>query len=307
MPLISPDDDQMTLSGQRGSIPQPQADTSSVFDLLDAAARRSNLAGTVTERVLNPKPSAPAVPGFDPSVSVPKGYEPVADIFAGATSPQDIEWRRQQYDREQQANQIIAAHHGWGLAASMAFGAVDPVTLASMAIPGGGETRLIQAGRTALAAGIGSAAQEVGMQALEVSRTPEESALNIAASTVLGGVLGGVLRPHVPKAEFTEIADRYHQELHGEGGETVMGPMDGRQRIIPETDVKVKPVAERTGPDLRQFSGDASRPAAPEGSVQESGSGFLKAAKRPQPARPLLPTSASRRSVRAARALQPIN
>lgn len=247
MPLISPDDDQMTLSGQRGSIPQPRdtgAASSSVFDLLDAAARRSNLAGTLTERVMSPKPSAPAVPGFDPEVSVPKGYEPVADIFAGATSPQDIEWRRQQYDREQQANQIIAAHHGWGLAASMAFGTVDPVTLASMAIPGAGETRLIQAGRTALAAGVGSAAQELGLQALEVSRTPEESALNVAASTVLGGVLGAVLRPHVPKAEFTEIADRYHQELHGEGGETVMGPMDGRQRIIPEADVHVSKVPE---------------------------------------------------------------
>jgi hypothetical protein len=236
MPLLDPNDDQLA-QGPRGAIPQQQPDpaaSSSVFDLLDAADRRSNLIGTAYERFTNPKPDAPAIPDFDPSGSVPPGYESVADVFAGATSPQDVEWRRQQFDREQQANAIIKAHGGWGLAASMAFGAVDPVTLASMAIPVAGETRLIQAGRMALASGVGSAGQELGMHALEVSRTPEQSALNVAASTVLGGVLGGIIRPHVPLADFTEIADRYHQELHGgDPGETVMGPIDGRQPIIP--------------------------------------------------------------------------
>jgi hypothetical protein len=246
----------------------PPADTSSTLDLAAAVERRANIAGTLYERFTNPKPDAAAVPGFDPSVSIPKGYESVAPIFNNATSPQDMEWRRQQYDREQADNRVIQSHGGYGFAASMAAGLTDPVTLASMAIPVGGATRLAQAGRLALAAGATTAAQEAAMQALEVSRTGKESALNIAAGTVLGGVLGAAIRPHVPTREFNAMADAAHAELHGEGGEQVLGPIDGRQRIIPETDQPyVKPHPESgkiEEPTQAAAGGPSATPSATE-------------------------------------------
>ena len=246
MPLLSPDNDQMTLPDVRGSLPQRAPTPAySGLDFAAAVERRSNLAGTLYEHFTSPPPQEKNQPGFDPEVSVPKGAEGHAEIFANATGPQDIAWREQQYQREQLDNRIIQAHGGWGLAATMAAGATDPVSLASMAIPVAGPTRLIQAGKLALASGVTAAAEEGAMHELEVSRSLKSSALNVAAATVLGGVLGAAIRPRVPAREFDAMADVAHEELHGEATtENAMGPIDGRQRIVPETDVKVEPIAE---------------------------------------------------------------
>lgn len=251
MPFLQSADEQMSLPDVRGSMPQ-ESDTTPAEGLWGAAFRRSNIAGTLYERANNPKPDEKAVPGFDPEVSVPKGAEDHAQIFNGATGPLDIQWREQQYQREQTDNKIIQSHGGWGLAASMAAGAVDPITLASMAVPLGGATRLANAGRLAALSGATSAAQEAAMHSLEVSRTGQDSALNIGASTVLGGVLGSLIRPQVPARAFDSMADTAHAELRGETtSENVLGPIDGRQRVIPETDVAVaKPHPESGKPDV---------------------------------------------------------
>jgi hypothetical protein len=237
VPLLDPD--QMSLPDVRGTMPQApaQAPIGSGLDFAAEVEKRANVAGTVYERLTNPKPDEPAKPGFDPEVSVPKGAEDHASIFANATGPADIAWREQQYQREQLSNRIIQSHGGWGLAAEMAGGLTDPIALASMAVPVGGATRLIQAGKLALVSGATTAVQEAAMQSLEVSRTAKDSALNIGAGTVLGGVLGAAIRPHVPARTFESMADTAHEELHGDGGEKVLGPIDGQQRIIPEVDV----------------------------------------------------------------------
>ena len=150
MPLLSPDNEQMSLPDVRGAIPQMKpTDPGSGLDFAAAVERRANIAGTLYEHFSSPPPQEGHQPGFDPETSVPKGAEDHAQIFANATGPQDIQWREQQYQREQLDNRIIQAHGGWGLAATMAAGATDPVSLASMAIPVGGATRLIQAGADA--------------------------------------------------------------------------------------------------------------------------------------------------------------
>jgi hypothetical protein len=267
MPLLPPQNDQLTL-GDRGSMPQPQADPyagTSAFDLLAAADRQSNIVGAAYERLTNPKPSG-NVPGFDPAAAIPKGYESRADRFANDTSPEQIQWTKQQLDAEDADRRTIQAHGGWGLAASMAAGAVDPVTLASMAIPAAGPTRLIQAGRLAAASAVGAGAQEFGLHELQEDRDLKSSALNVGAAAVLGGVLGAIIRPHVPAAEFTPIAERYHNELHGDGGETVMGPIDGRQRIVPEPEVKAQAPAGQAPSLTEKFQGELA--ADREGAVR---------------------------------------
>jgi hypothetical protein len=246
MPLI-PNDDQMSLPDVRGSLPAPTApDMSSTGDLLGAAFRRQNLVGTLYERAMYPAPEAPAKPGFDPEVSVPKGAEDHAQIFAGALNEQDIQWREQQYQREQIDKRIIDAHGGWGVAATMLAGATDPLTLASMAIPIVGETRLAQAGIMAGVAGVTTAAQEGVRRGMEVSGTNTESALNIAGSMILGGIIGAAIRPHVPVSEFQAAAAKIDESFRNEGAQP-MGPIDGRQSIIPETHVEVAPPHPESG------------------------------------------------------------
>lgn len=280
MPLLNPDNEQMSLPDQRGALPQvPQAQPSSGLDFAAAVERRANLAGTLYEHFTNLPPQEKHVPGFDPESSVPKGAEDHAEIFANATGPLDIQWREQQYQREQLDNRIIQSHGGWGVAATMAAGLTDPVSIASMAIPVAGETRLARIAQLALASGATVAAQETAMQSLEVSRTAKESALNVAAGTVLGGVLGALIRPHIPARSFESMADAYHQELHGDATtEKVMGPIDGRQRIIPETDVPhVAPHPE---------SGKISEPASPSETLGAAKEAPVKAKAKPAPELP---------------------
>jgi hypothetical protein len=154
----------------------------------------------------NPKPDVAPVPGFDPLASVPKGYEAYADRFLDSQSPQETQWIKGRIDQEISDRQTIARAGGWGVAATLGAGATDPLTIASMAIPVAGEARLANLGRMALVAGGTAAAQEGIAQELQYTRTPGESLTNIASSAILGGILGAVIRPRVPQAEFDRVS-----------------------------------------------------------------------------------------------------
>lgn len=213
MPLVPEGEDQ--LSTGISALPQPVEDkeSSSVLDVAAAAERTSNLAGTLYDRLNNPKPDAKAVPGFDPLVSVPKGYEPYAEKFLDAHSPEDMAWIRERIDSEEADKRTIQRAGGWGFAASLAAGLTDPLTLASMLIPGGGETRLAMAGRAALINAGTSAAQETAMHQLQVTRTMGESALNVGASALVGGVLGSIAS-HVPRGELDRVTAATGAEMN---------------------------------------------------------------------------------------------
>lgn len=233
MPLI-PGTDPSQL-GPVAQIPDaaPAAPAPSGLDVAASAERLSNIAGTVYDRLNAPRPDAKTVSGFDPLTSVPAGYEPYADRFLDASSPEEMTWIKDRIHSELQDKQTIARAGGWGFAASLAAGATDPLTLASMLIPGGGTTRLAQAGRLALVSGATTAAQEGIQQELSFTRAVGESALNVAGSTVLGGILGAVIRPHVPSRVADSMGSDLSRELHTpDGGEKVLGP---EQRTVLDT------------------------------------------------------------------------
>jgi hypothetical protein len=189
-------------------LPTPAPEQSSAPAALDVAAaaeRQGNVVSMLYDRITNPKPSAPAVPGFDPIASVPEGYENYADRFLDSNSPQETQWIKGRINDEIRDRQTISRAGGWGVAATLAAGATDPLTIASMTIPVGGATRLIQAGRLAAVAAGTTAVQEGIAQALSPVRTWQESLTNVGASAILGGILGAVIRPHVPAAEFEAL------------------------------------------------------------------------------------------------------
>jgi hypothetical protein len=196
-----------------------------VMGTLSAANRLSNVAGAFFDRIAHPAPTGKAVPGFDPLASIPAGYEQYADRFLDAHSPEEIEWTKNRLNDEIEDRKTIERAGRWGTAASMASGLTDPLTIASMAIPVAGETRLAQAGRFALVNGGTTAAQEGLQHELSLTRTTEESAFNIAGSVVLGGILGGAIRPHVPTKIANTVGEDLTRELHTpDGGDKVLGP-----------------------------------------------------------------------------------
>jgi hypothetical protein len=190
-------------------LPTPSQDmtpNSSGWATFSAAERQTNVASMLYDRLIqNPRPDVPAVPGFDPIASIPKGYEAYADRFLDAQSPQEVGWIQSRIRAELADRQTIARAGGWGVAASIAAGMTDPLTIASMAVPVAGETRLIQAGRLAVVAAGTTAAQEGVALGTSETHTPEEALTNVASSAILGGILGAVIRPHVPQAEFDQL------------------------------------------------------------------------------------------------------
>jgi hypothetical protein len=211
MPLVT-DESQPAGNAPLARIPQAQPDTSPRPGALDVAAAAENQANVVSmlydRYVTNPKPSTPAVPGYDPLASVPTGYEHYADRFLDSESPRETEWIKGRINSELQDRQTIARAGGWGVAATIASGSTDPLTVASMAIPVAGPTRLIQAAKLAAVAAGTTALQEGIAQSLSPVRTMEESLLNVGTSAILGGILGSVIRPRVPAQEFADLRTR---------------------------------------------------------------------------------------------------
>ena len=228
MPLLPEGSDLNLVAGGYAHNPdEPTPPPSpSALDVAAAAERSANLAGAAYEHFIgNPGKRGTVVPGFDPLTSVPDGYKDRAELFLSAQSPEDMARIRGQIDQEDRDRRTIASAGGWGVASTLAAGMTDPLTIASMALPGGGQTRLAQAGRLALVNAATSGAQEVAMHGLTQTRTMNESLLNVGASAVLGGILGAVITPKVHGAEV----ERVHAAVAADferGANEALGPIE---------------------------------------------------------------------------------
>lgn len=273
MPLVLDSSEDLP-EGQRAALP-PQTDPTpgpSALDVAAAAERQTNIAGMAYDRFYDhPRPDAPVVPGFDPLASVPQGYEQYADRFLDAQSPQEMQWIKGRIHSEMEDRQTIARAGGWGVAASLASGATDPLTIASMAIPGGGTTRLASAARLAAISAGTTAAQELVAQNLSETRTPEESLTNIGASTVLGGLLGAVIRPRVPAAELERLRTRLSADTTEPAAVTeVLGPERGRvlDRPLP-SDTPAAAEGPVAPPEPGEYVASDAEEAVPGYTVEE--------------------------------------
>jgi hypothetical protein len=122
-----------------------------------------------------------------------------------------------QIKREAQDRRTLEAAGGVGFLASMAAGVIDLPTL----IPGGvvatsakggfavGKAALSVAGAAALDATV----SEIGLQATQELRTPQESAINIAASTVLGGLIGAGTSKLMSVTERAALEAKFSDDL----------------------------------------------------------------------------------------------
>ncbi len=221
MPAISWEDANASITGTQAPIaPEPVAPQApGGLELASAALRQSNIVSSLYDRyVNNPDSTAPAQPSYNPyDNNGISGYENYADRFTRSTSPEQTQVIKNRINQEN-ADKSTIARAGWsGTAASIAAGVIDPVTIASMAIPVA--PALAGAGRLARI-GLGVAANVAAgeAQAGAIASTQETGdygqgmGVRIGANALLAGVFG-TLATKIPKAEFASMAEKASTEL----------------------------------------------------------------------------------------------
>lgn len=213
MPLINSQDAMYggdDLPGRAAPIvPAPQMQApDSALNIASAALRQGNVVSSLYDRLANnPDSTAPAVPGYDALQDI-SGYEDQAARFTRSASPEQTQVIKNRISQER-ADRATIGRAGWaGVTASLAAGAIDPLTLASMAIAPevAGPSRIARfAVGAATNVGVGLASDAALSSIQEMPH--ETTAVGIGANALLGGVLGSIGRS-VPKSEFDAAASR---------------------------------------------------------------------------------------------------
>ncbi|HIH5645175.1 TPA: hypothetical protein ACYSHR_001945 [Serratia marcescens] len=232
-----------------GTNPRPQEESPSVWG---AAFRQNNvLAG-----MFQPTKQFEAVGGYNPYADKTElqGYEQWATAFSDAKSPQETAWIKQQIDDENEDRRVLSEAGGVGTLASIAAGAVDPVTVASMFIPGAQGGALARIGSQVAIGAAGTALSEVALNNQQVTRTWGESAAHVAAGALLSGVFasaGTAISPSVRTAATREVGDALDNF-------SVASAVDNAAASLPEGgSVGAARISEATLEDLTPVSGGA--------------------------------------------------
>ncbi|MGX5099820.1 hypothetical protein [Enterobacter cloacae] len=188
-----------------GTNPEPQQDEPSVWG---AAFRQNNLLG----EMFRPAKQFEPVEGYNPYADKTElhGYEQWGSAFADSRSPEETAWLKQQIDDENEDRRVLSEAGGEGVLASIAAGVVDPVTVASMFIPGAQGGAVARIASQAAIGAAATAASEVVLNNQQITRTWGESASHVAAGALMSGVFaaaGAALSPSVRTAATREVAD----------------------------------------------------------------------------------------------------
>lgn len=241
-----------------GRNPEPQEEQPSVWG---AAFRQNNLLAGM----FRPSKQFENQDGYNPYTDKNElhGYEQWGSAFADSRSPEETAWIKQQIDDENEDRRVLSDAGGEGVLASIAAGVVDPVTVASMFIPGaqGGAVARI-ASQVAIGAA-GTALSEVGLNNQQITRTWGESASHVAAGALLSGVFasaGAAISPAVRTTATREVADALDNVR-------VTSPVDAAAESLPNGgSVGAARISEATLEDLTPAGGAVSKAARKAGS-----------------------------------------
>jgi hypothetical protein len=165
--------------------------------VINAALERENSLVSTIDALWNGRSVASARdPEYDAWADIQgTPYEQYWRDFADSPNAGVTAMLKSQIDDEREGDQILAASGGFGFAASVAAGILDPTVL----IPVGGELKLAttggrsivrSAGSVALAGGAGTAISEGLLQGSQVTRTAQESVIAVGSGALLSGFLG---------------------------------------------------------------------------------------------------------------------
>ncbi|EPG5709399.1 hypothetical protein QDQ75_08405 [Klebsiella aerogenes] len=188
-----------------GTNPEPQQQQPSVWD---AAFRQNNLLAGM----FRPAKQFEPADGYNPysDKNELKGYEQWGSAFADSKSPEETAWIKNQIDDENEDRRVLSETGAEGTLASIAAGIIDPVTVASMFIPGAQGTLAARIGSQVAIGAAGTTLSEVALNNQQFTRTLGESAAHITAGAMFSGIFasaGAMLSPGVRAAATREMAD----------------------------------------------------------------------------------------------------
>ncbi|WP_079948345.1 hypothetical protein [Salmonella enterica] len=242
-----------------GTNPEPQQPEPSVWG---AAFRQNNLLAEMFRPVKQFEP----VEGYNPYTDKSEihGYEQWGSAFADSRSPEETAWLKQQIDDENEDRRVLSEAGGEGVLASIAAGVVDPVTVASMFIPGAQGGAVARIASQAAIGAAATAASEIALNNQQITRTWGESAAHVAAGALMSGVFaaaGTALSPSVRTSATREVADALDNM-------SVTNPVDvAASSVHPDGgSVGAARISEATLEDLTPAGGAVSNVARKAGS-----------------------------------------
>lgn len=211
MPLLGAQ--QQFQQGPPNALPEPEAaPRPAALDIAAAAFIQNNVVSSLYERATHGFPQFTPVPEYDVLDDI-KGYEDNWRSFLESESPEETAFIRGLVDSERSNQKVLQDAGGWGLAASIGAGVLDPATLASMALPvAKGATLPSTIGRMVTTQAAVDTASELAFHSLQETRTVEQSFINVGASTILTGVLGAIA-VKVPAKEFAKLEKAISDEI----------------------------------------------------------------------------------------------
>ncbi|EBS4934451.1 hypothetical protein BZV78_16465 [Salmonella enterica subsp. enterica serovar Goverdhan] len=242
-----------------GTNPEPQQPEPSVWG---AAFRRNN----ILSGLFRPAKQFEPVEGYNPYTDKSElhGYEQWGADFADSRSPEETAWLKQQIDDQNEDQRVLYDAGGEGVLASIAAGMVDPVTVASLFIPGAQGGAVARIASQAAIGAAATAASEVVLNNQQITRTWGESAAHVAAGALMSGVFaaaGTALSPSVRTSATREVADALDNM-------SVTNPVDvAASSVHPDGgSVGAARISEATLEDLTPAGGAVSNVARKAGS-----------------------------------------
>jgi len=152
--------------------------------------------------------------------------------YVGVRSMEEFNVRKAQIDRENTDRETLAAAGWGGYAAMVGSGMISPTIFMPLIRSGTGVKSLLTG---ALSVGAGAAAQEAVLFANQYTRTGEEAAYSIGASTILGGILGAAAH-YMSKAEFDKAVFDMANPPRKEAIPSAIGGTESISAAVPRTD-----------------------------------------------------------------------
>lgn len=194
---------------------------SDAMSVLDAAFRRENIVSSMYDRFTDPTrvgDHAARIPGYNPATDPVVTGRPNDDLmrFFRSGSPMESAAIANRIDTERRAQEVIHRAGGWGTAAVLSAGLLDPVTVLSMALPVaapvGWGSRAARVGYGVAAQATLDAGEELALHANQETRTAGESVLRVGTGAFVTGAFGA-LATRVPKAEMEALIKTVDDEI----------------------------------------------------------------------------------------------
>lgn len=165
-----------------------------IQDVFKAAFKTENTVGSYLN---NDVKRSTLDKSYDPFKNI-DGYEIHAERFSTANTDDDVSAIKTQIDKENQNRQLLESSGALGVTASLTAGILDPINFVPV---GGAATKAYSVGgsilkgatTTARAGIIGATVAEAALHQTQETRTLGESAVNVAGSAFLSGILGGAV------------------------------------------------------------------------------------------------------------------